>query len=478
MAIIAIAVVSFIGSSTVNRIKQRRVFKETLAFAKELRREMEPLNSQAMLVYTNLHRQFGDSIDKKVSTEELSLIQQLAELSAELDEQFSELNDCFGELAYRDRSKDLVQQWFVGAVRWSIDAALLRNNAEQARRWFNTSAVNVLLSEMKPRIKGEGILKITADNDVDEIVVWALKLDDSRLVAANHVGRSSIFPYTISALEKGSYLIEITKADGGFAPYPVHIRHGETKVVKLAVSSAVPDGMIFIPGGSFICGGAYSSVYREHQRELSAFYMKKYEVTVAEYLEFWKSLSDPEHQSMTMSRLQLSGNDQPMDAWNVEGQLMDNRLKYAYPVVGISYESAVKYCEWKSRQTGEIIRLPTAFEWEKAARGVDGRTYPWGYEFDPKANLTLTKKNEAGKARFPYWAPPGQFKRDRSVYNVYDMAGNVREMTSTLLPGSTEIFQLKGGSASTLKNFLPCSNSSDTPVVPSDVGFRYIMEIP
>jgi formylglycine-generating enzyme required for sulfatase activity len=63
------------------------------------------------------------------------------------------------------------------------------------------------------------------------------------------------------------------------------------------------------------------------------------------------------------------------------------------------------------------------------------------------------------------------------VYNAYDMAGNVREMTASLLPDSTDLYQIKGGSASTPENFLPCSNSSDTPVAPSDVGFRYIMEI-
>jgi hypothetical protein len=64
------------------------------------------------------------------------------------------------------------------------------------------------------------------------------------------------------------------------------------------------------------------------------------------------------------------------------------------------------------------------------------------------------------------------------VYGAFDMAGNVREMTSTPLPDSQTFYQLKGGSAFTPPNFLPCSNSSDTPVVPSDVGFRYIQEVP
>ena len=66
---------------------------------------------------------------------------------------------------------------------------------------------------------------------------------------------------------------------------------------------------------------------------------------------------------------------------------------------------------------------------------------------------------------------------DNSIYNVADMAGNVREMTSSPLPDSDEFLQLKGGSGSTPRNFLPCANSSDTPVVPRDVGFRYLIEL-
>ena len=108
---------------------------------------------------------------------------------------------------------------------------------------------------------------------------------------------------------------------------------------------------------------------------------------------------------------------------------------------------------------------------------MDGRIYVWGNGFDKQENLTLTKYNDAGKAQYPIWAPPGKFSRDVSVYNAYDMAGNVRELTSTRLPNSEEFFQLKGGSGSTPQNFLPCSYSSDTSVVPSDVGFRYLMEI-
>ncbi|HSR87584.1 MAG TPA: SUMF1/EgtB/PvdO family nonheme iron enzyme [Pontiella sp.] len=106
----------------------------------------------------------------------------------------------------------------------------------------------------------------------------------------------------------------------------------------------------------------------------------------------------------------------------------------------------------------------------KAARGVDGRTYPWGYDYDPDANLTLVKDNAEGKIKYPLWAPPGSFKRDISVYNVYDMGGNVREYVSASDGG----FEIRGGSASS--SFLPCWHVSNDQLVPGDTGFRYVME--
>ena len=474
IAIIAIALISFFGSIAVDRLKQHQVFEETIAHAKELRKEMDSLNMQAMMIHTNLQVQFGDLIDKNSSIEEQELKDQLVTVSGELDTCFSELNNCFSTIAYRYRTKVWVQNWFVDAARWSFETALSRNNPEQARRWFNDSHVNTLLLDMKSRIKGDGSLDIAAGDEVYEIVIWALKQDGSRLIMANHAGRSNTFPYTIPEIEKGSYLILITSAEGGYFPYPVFIESGEIKQVVLELPKWVSEELVFVPGGPFICGGGLSPFYREHQRILPSFYIKKYEVTVAGYLEFWNSLTDPQQRSLMMSRIRFSDDVEAVDVWDADGTILDERVKPNYPVVGISYEAASAYCIWKSRQTGESIRLPTEFEWEKAARGVDGRTYPWGYEFNGSENLALTLDNMNGKKAYPLWAPPGTFSRDISVYNVRDMGGNVREYVST----ANGEYQIRGGSASTPASFLPCTFiSPDLEVLPSDVGFRYVMDV-
>ncbi|MEU6124841.1 formylglycine-generating enzyme family protein [Streptomyces sp. NPDC047123] len=105
-----------------------------------------------------------------------------------------------------------------------------------------------------------------------------------------------------------------------------------------------------------------------------------------------------------------------------------------HPVIGVAWEEATAYCRWIGARLGCAVRLPTEDEWERAARGADGREFPWGREYRTGlANLT-----DLGIGTT---TPVGSFPQGASPFGVLDMAGNADEWTSTLYapyPGAPE----------------------------------------
>ena len=163
---------------------------------------------------------------------------------------------------------------------------------------------------------------------------------------------------------------------------------------------------VAIPAGPFLMGSSDASPeWRQHTVELDAFRIGKYPVTNAQYAAFVRDHRD--------NRPRQTG-------WFFTtppaGQL-------DHPVAGITWHDAAAYCAWLSEQTGRRYRLPTEAEWEKAARGSDARTYPWG-EAEPDASRCNTG---SGRTSAVDAHPDGC-----SPYGGCDMAGNVREWTSTL----------------------------------------------
>ncbi|SCA56783.1 conserved exported hypothetical protein [Candidatus Terasakiella magnetica] len=107
-----------------------------------------------------------------------------------------------------------------------------------------------------------------------------------------------------------------------------------------------------------------------------------------------------------------------------------------HPVVLVDLDDAKAYARWLSQKTGKYWRLPTEREWELAARGLDGRAYPWGNSFNPaKANTADLGPHDT--------LPVGSFPRGASPFGVLDMAGQVYEWTTT--PGEKGRITVKGG---------------------------------
>ena len=155
---------------------------------------------------------------------------------------------------------------------------------------------------------------------------------------------------------------------------------------------------------------------------------------------------------------------------NTDGDLWDEN----WPVCMVSAKSAEAYCLWKSREDGITYRLPTELEWEKSARGVDGRWHVWGYKFDA-SYCCMTDSSPMG----PMISPIGRYSTDISVYGVQDLAGNVQDWTScSFYDENRELNEgarvVRGGSWDFFANLTRiCYRSyaiSNTPY--SNIGFR------
>lgn len=155
----------------------------------------------------------------------------------------------------------------------------------------------------------------------------------------------------------------------------------------------------------------------QHSVELSEYSIGKYPITNREYQAF---VRDAKYN--------------PPRGWDGDQFPAE---KGSHPVVNVSWNDANEYCKWLSGKTGKNYRLPTEAEWEKAARGEDGRLYPWGDAFDPKkANTSETKigdTSDVGK-----FSPQGD-----SPYGCADMAGNVWEWCNDWF-GENEYKQRQG----------------------------------
>ena len=207
VAILAVAVLSFVTCSVTDRAKDRRAYEKQTSRAEVLRAEVDGLIEHAAAAYADLKTLHdGEGVMNTPETES-ALRERLDGLNRAMDTKFAALNACYPAMPMRYQAKYGVQRWFVEITRRCIDSALAREDAEQARLWFNASPMNVLMQDLIPVIKGHGSLEISAITNVYELVVWPLKSDGPRLVPADPVGRSRTLPCTLPELEKGSHTV-------------------------------------------------------------------------------------------------------------------------------------------------------------------------------------------------------------------------------------------------------------------------------
>jgi formylglycine-generating enzyme required for sulfatase activity len=199
------------------------------------------------------------------------------------------------------------------------------------------------------------------------------------------------------------------------------------------IKKSAVDGMeqAYIPAGEFLMGSENADAKKTYEGGvaypeipvqsvyLDGYWIDRHEVTNAQYARCVAAGEcDPHFAPISATRLKYYGQPE-----------FDT-----FPVIYVNWYEAAAYCEWAGR------RLPTEAEWEKAARGTDGREFPWGNEpvDATRANFCdvgcpRTYANKMQDDGYPDTAPVGSFPAGASPYGVLDMAGNVWEWTGTLL---------------------------------------------
>ncbi len=334
----------------------------------------------------------------------------------------------------------------------------------RAERDHHRDLADELAARLVAYDNGRYQAKLAAEASIElEIVpegtrVWSERPGTPRQL----VGQAPLPPLTLAP---GSVILSLEAPGRVPVRFPVLLARGEalkTRIVLPSTASA-PPGMIYVPPGRFLFGSADGTALRRgflnaaplHEVSTGGYFIGRREVTFAEWIEFLDALSPEDRRrrtpgsvstqsSLTLTelgpsrwRLDLKPTTRTYTAETGQRLRYEGRARRAeqdwmkFPVAAVSYEDAVAFAAWLDG-TGRLpgARLCDEHEWERAARGADGRMFPAGEALGPDdANIDVTYGRE------PLAFGPdevGSHPGSRSPVGADDMAGNVWEWTRSV----------------------------------------------
>lgn len=323
--------------------------------------------------------------------------------------------------AARERLADRVQAQVVAAVALPDvrrgEAMLRAQGLERHRRWLDAPGTVSLTTEVPASVR-------------------MYRCEPRRRRHEEVFVRTAATPLCEEPLAPGSWVF-VLEAEG-CAPvrYPVRVGRAEhwEGAIRLPLGELGPDD-VFVPGGWFRCGGdpLAPDALPAGRRWVDDFVIRRFPVTAGQYAAWLEGLAEQER-----VRFQPQDRTGPDEPWRALWSWTEGRVRFGrdalgatwrddLPVTFIDLAGAEAFVADEARRTGLPWRLPRGLEVEKAARGVDGRLWPWGDGFEP--TWACTAESLSGPV-----APRGihEFPMDESPYGVRGLAGNVRTWCSNV----------------------------------------------
>ena len=288
-------------------------------------------------------------------------------------------------------------------------------------------------------LRGDGRLSLRTDPPGAYVALHRYEEVDRRLQAqpVRDLGHTPLD----CPLPRGSYLLVITAPGHAPVRYPVHIDRQEhwhgappgstaPEPIVLPPAGSLGPEDCYVPAGWFTAGSdAGVDPLPTRRRWVDGFVIRRFPVTNAAYLGFLNDLLRRGEEDAALAwapRDESNGNTRLIyqrtpDGFALGTDALGRAWRLDEPVVRVSWHAAAAFARWEADRSGLPWRLPHSLEWEKAARGVDGRRYPCGNFIDPSMVVILKSVQSA-----PRWRPVDSAPLDTSPYGVRGCAGNVR----------------------------------------------------
>ncbi len=298
-------------------------------------------------------------------------------------------------------------------ARAVLEAGLIKNSSN-VRAHFNLAEAcrglaawacaeehyeTALHLDAKSRTAGKKELrlrKMEVWRSLEEVTAWRL-LEEAKSLIADGQAHPDQIAKAEEALDGANELGFTYEQEAVYQQLQAKLPGRRSTAVRDSLKPAETP-MVLVPAGEFTMGSTMADDEKPvHRVYLDAFYMDKYHETVGQYAKY----------------LEATDKEAPPE-WDIMNQPRHQKR----PVVNVSWFDAASYCKWAGK------RLPTEAEWEKAARGTDGRLYPWGNEAPTRLHANFGKKKWANHMAL---VPVGMFELGKSPYGIYDLAGNAWE---------------------------------------------------